>query len=1092
MLFYKEKEMIVLHLSFFAGSCYLWGETPAKRIPKRRGRPPKNPKPLPSPFNVSRAKLEEALAVAGIKAKCGKKVGPAMIAWMPSLKDQPVGSSLLVAEPLSAGQEPEIRPWEVTPIVLLPDEVISLLIACAGHRNLVPGVVIGGDVSFWVMALRFAGSLAATGRFLPGVKQENGTCIALWEPVILGEDMDNLVALASRMPAACYCLTPDAVPPDVHAPSVLRGFTAMLIDALAGQEATLQQGKPKKRQGKAAGNASIHERWLAALRAPSGQLEGDTAELAKLTSQVKEWRRKVYTLSAASYRFCFRLEEPGAGEQGAECVGEKRAEQPGAGEGTEGPGVGKSGEKQLIAEKSAAKKQKKSPKKKKAGDREETWMVRYLLQARDDPSLLIPATDAWEGRVKLKLKGGKRGLLREFMLTALGQATCFSPQVEESIKSGVPAGFTLDSSGAFEFLHNQAPLLRQAGFGVMLPSWWTKKGSKARLSIRGKVSSPPFQSGGGLDMNQVVSFDWEVALGDEVLSPQELDALARLKSPLVKLRGQWVEVDAGEIKTALDFWRKKASQQLTARDIMRLSLGAVKQPGNLTLESLDASGWMGDLLERLEGEKPCTDVPPPQGFQGELRPYQARGYTWLNFLSEIGFGACLADDMGLGKTIQSLALLQHRYEQCERGPVLLICPTSVIANWEKEAARFTPELPVLIHHGPSRKKGKAFKKAVAEHAVVISSYALLGREGDLFQKVHWDGVILDEAQNIKNPQTQQARAARSLEADYRLALTGTPVENNVGDLWSLMEYLNPGFLGNQAEFKRSFLVPIQVHRNREAADALKHLTRPFILRRLKTDRSIIDDLPDKMEMKAFCPLTQEQASLYAAVIKEIEAALEESEGIERKGLILSALTKFKQVCNHPAQFLKDNSALPGRSGKLIRLTEMSEEILAAGERALIFTQFAEMGKLLQRYLMETFGYPVLYLHGGVSKKERDQMVDIFQGEGGPPFFILTIKAGGTGLNLTRANHVFHFDRWWNPAVENQATDRAFRIGQQKNVQVYKFLCRGTIEERIDEMIERKVQLAEDIVGSGESWLTELSTDEFKDLMALREEAIGEW
>jgi hypothetical protein len=504
MLFYKEKEMIVLHLSFFAGSCYLWGETPAKRIPKRRGRPPKNPKPLPSPFNVSRAKLEEALAVAGIKAKCGKKVGPAMIAWMPSLKDQPVGSSLLVAEPLSAGQEPEIRPWEVTPIVLLPDEVISLLIACAGHRNLVPGVVIGGDVSFWVMALRFAGSLAATGRFLPGVKQENGTCIALWEPVILGEDMDNLVALASRMPAACYCLTPDAVPPDVHAPSVLRGFTAMLIDALAGQEATLQQGKPKKRQGKAAGNASIHERWLAALRAPSGQLEGDTAELAKLTSQVKEWRRKVYTLSAASYRFCFRLEEPGAGEQGAECVGEKRAEQPGAGEGTEGPGVGKSGEKQLIAEKSAAKKQKKSPKKKKAGDREETWMVRYLLQARDDPSLLIPATDAWEGRVKLKLKGGKRGLLREFMLTALGQATCFSPQVEESIKSGVPAGFTLDSSGAFEFLHNQAPLLRQAGFGVMLPSWWTKKGSKARLSIRGKVSSPPFQSGGGLDMNQAV------------------------------------------------------------------------------------------------------------------------------------------------------------------------------------------------------------------------------------------------------------------------------------------------------------------------------------------------------------------------------------------------------------------------------------------------------------------------------------------------------------------------------------------------------------------------------------------------------------
>lgn len=1050
--------MIVLHLSFFSGSCFLWGEMPAERISKRRGRPSKNPRPLPSPFNVSRSKLGEALAAAGLKIKSRKKAGPAMIAWMPSLRNRPAGSSLLVAEPTAAGQQPEIRPWEVTALSLLPDEVISLLIACAGQRNLVPGVAIGGDFTFWGTALRYAGSLAARGRFLPGVKQENGASIAIWEPVLLGEDMESLVDLAEKMPASCFCLTAEAVPPDTPASSVLYGFISMLVDALARQVATdQQQNKPKTktRRGNASDyKASIHERWLAALRAPSGLLEGDPPELAKLATQVKEWRRKVYTLTAAPYRFCFRLEEPEAGEPGSELQ--------------------------------------EHPRKKRTGGKEEPWMVRYLLQARDDPSLLIPVTDAWEGRVKLKFKGGTRGRVREFVLTALGQAACLSPQVEESIKSGVSAGFTLDSSGACEFLHNQAPLLRQAGFGVMLPSWWAKKGNGARLSIRGRVSSPPFKSGGGLYMDQVVSFDWEVALGDEVLSPEELETLARLKAPLVKLRGQWVEVDAGEIKKALNFWRKKVSQQLTARDIVQLSLGAAKQPENLPLRSLNASGWLGDLLERLQGEKPCADVPPPRGLQGELRPYQARGYAWLNFLSEIGFGACLADDMGLGKTVQSLALIQHRYEQGGRGPVLLICPTSVIANWEKEAARFTPELPLLVHHGPARKKGRAFQKAAGEHAVVISSYALLGREGDLFQKVHWDGVILDEAQNIKNPLTRQARAARSLKANYRIALTGTPVENNVGDLWSIMEYLNPGFLGNQAEFKRSFLVPIQVHRDREAADALKHLTRPFILRRLKTDRSIIKDLPDKLEMKVFCPLTQEQASLYAAVIKEVEAVIEGSEGIERKGLILSALSKFKQVCNHPAQFLKDNSPIPGRSGKLIRLTEMCEEILAAGDRALIFTQFAEMGEMLQRYLMETFGYPVLFLHGGVAKKERDRMVNLFQGEDGPPFFILTIKAGGTGLNLTRANHVFHFDRWWNPAVENQATDRAFRIGQQKNVQVYKFLCRGTIEEKIDEMIERKVKLAQDIVGSGEAWLTELSTEEFKELMALRDEALGEW
>ncbi|NLG86709.1 MAG: DEAD/DEAH box helicase [Firmicutes bacterium] len=1028
--------MIILHLGFFVGNCYLWGETPAEHFPKRRGRPPKKPKLLPSPFDVSGAKLKLALAAGGIEIE--DKAETAMTAWLPSVADRPVGSSLLVAPPPSADQELTIRPWKVTALCLLPDDAISFLTACAGRRNLAPSVVIGADIAFWVQALRFVGSLAARGRFLPGVKQEKKGYVAVWEPVLSGNDMESLVALARSMPASCYCLTADNMSPDIHAPSVVFGFSALIIDTLARQEAGLLQGKGRAR---AAGQTSMHQRWLAALKTPSGFLLGDPAELVKLTYQIKEWRRRVYTLSAAPYRFCFRLEEP-------DPVG--------------------------------------------SGSEDETWVVRYLLQAKDDPSLLIPVLDAWKGGVKLKITGENLAVRREFILTALGQAACFSPQIEDSVRSGIPAGITLNSSGAFDFLRNQAPLLKQAGFAVMLPAWWTSQGSRARLTITGRAVSSPFLSPGSIGLDDVVSFDWQVALGDEVLTAEELAALARLKSPLVKLRGQWVEGDAGEIKEALNFWRKKASHQLTARDVVKLSLGVVKQPDNLPLRSLSASGWLGDLLQRLQGDKPCPDLPSPLGLNGQLRPYQLRGYAWLNFLSQIGFGACLADDMGLGKTIQCLAVLQHRYEQGLRGPALLICPTSVIANWEKEAARFTPELPLLVHHGPARKKGNAFKKAAEKQALVISSYALLGREGDLFQKVQWDGVILDEAQNIKNPLTQQAQAARSLKANYRIALTGTPVENNVGDLWSVMEFLNPGLLGNQAEFKRSFLVPIQIQHNQKVARTLKRLTGPFILRRLKTDRSIIQDLPDKIESKVFCSLTQEQASLYAAVIEEIEAALDISDGIQRQGLILAALSKFKQVCNHPAQFLKDNSELAGRSGKLIRLTEILEEILAAGERALIFTQFADMGRLLHRYLMETFGYPALFLHGGVPKKERDQMIDLFQGEDGPPFFILTIKAGGTGLNLTQANHVFHFDRWWNPAVENQATDRVYRIGQQKNVQVYKFVCKGTIEERIDEIIERKLELAENIVGSGESWLTKLTTAEFKQLMALREEAVGDW
>jgi SNF2 family DNA or RNA helicase len=446
--------------------------------------------------------------------------------------------------------------------------------------------------------------------------------------------------------------------------------------------------------------------------------------------------------------------------------------------------------------------------------------------------------------------------------------------------------------------------------------------------------------------------------------------------------------------------------------------------------------------------------------------------------------------MGLGKTIQALALIARDWEANGKRPVLLLCPTSVVNNWQKEAARFTPGLPVMVHHGVGRRKGEAFRAEVEKHAIVLSTYALLHRDLEHLREVSWAGVILDEAQNIKNPETKQAQAARSIPSDYRLALTGTPVENNVGDLWSIMEFLNAGLLGTQSEFKRTFFIPIQAEQDPEAAARLKRLTGPFILRRLKTDKSIIADLPDKLEMKVFCSLTKEQASLYTAVVREAERSLDRAEGIQRKGLILATLSKLKQICNHPAQFLGDNSSIPGRSGKLARLREMLEEVLAVGDRALVFSQFAEMGEILRRHLQETFGREVLFLHGAVPKRQRDRMVERFQGDAdGPPLFILSLKAGGTGLNLTRASHVFHFDRWWNPAVEDQATDRAFRIGQTRNVQVHKYLCAGTLEEKIDEMIERKKAVAGQVIGAGEGWLTELSNQDLKRLFALRTEAV---
>jgi len=680
--------------------------------------------------------------------------------------------------------------------------------------------------------------------------------------------------------------------------------------------------------------------------------------------------------------------------------------------------------------------------------------------------------------------------VREYMLSSLGQAAGICSDIAASLEGPQPAGYTLDTSNAHRFLTEEAAALEQAGFGVMLPAWWTRKGTKTKLAVRANVKSPKMQ-GSGLSLESLVQFNWEVALGDQKLTLRELEALANLKTPLVRVRGQWVELNAAEIQAAIEFWRKQAAGEATIRDVVQMALGAKDGVSGFEFQGVTATGWIKEFLEQLDGQAAFDELPPPQSLLGTLRPYQVRGYSWLAFLKQWGLGACLADDMGLGKTIQTLALVQRDWETNGKGQVLLVCPTSVVNNWQKEATRFTPELPVLVHHGVGRKKGETFKKEVQRHAIVICSYGLLHRDIKLLQDVKWSGVVLDEAQNIKNPETRQAKAARSLSADYRISLTGTPVENNVGDLWAIMDFLNPGFLGTQTEFKRNFFLPIQARRDPDVAQRLKRVTGPFILRRLKTDKSIISDLPEKLEMKVFCTLTREQASLYAAVLKETEKTLKEASGIQRRGLIFSTLSKLKQVCNHPAQFLGDNSSIPDRSGKLARLDEMLEEILEVGDRTLVFSQFAEMGEILRRHLQETFGCEVLFLHGGVPRRQRDSMVERFEsGAAGPPIFILSLKAGGTGLNLTRANHVFHFDRWWNPAVENQATDRAFRIGQTRNVQVHKFICAGTLEERIDEMIEGKKEVAEKVIGTGEGWLTELSNQELREIFALRQGAVG--
>jgi len=1043
--------MLILHAAFYENRLLVWGEIPPPPAPPVRrvskGRL-KAAKPPPLPYDAGKEHLVKALQEAGLGRLLNGLAGDTAVAWLPTRKNRPLASSPLIAESSDLKSAADLSPWQVTAPALPPAGEIELLCACVNREVLAPGLIIGKDLAFWAQALRFAGSLAARQRFLPGLQNIQGTYRARWEPVLTGPDGGVAVRLAALMPRVGRALTPDAASPPVRtAAKVLEDFLGRMVDQLirspaptAAEPGPARRGRPAR---KAPGFDSLHDQWLHALQAMDGMMAGPSGDLAQLQEQIQKWRRPIAITAATPFRLCFRLEEP-------------EEEAPSA------PG-------------------------------QEQWFVRYLLQAANDPSLLIPVKEAW------KPKKSTAALLRkgefhakEYLLVSLGQSARLCPGLAAGLQAALPDGHLLDTPGAFDFLTEKALLLEQTGFGVMLPAWWTGRGAKMRLSARAQVKSPKMVGGSGINLDQIVRFDWQLALGDEDLSLAELQELVERKSSLVKVRGQWVQLNAEEIQAALDFWRKKAEAGITAREALQMALGGVEAPAVLPFAGLSAQGWIGDLLAKLQGQAAFAELPVPEGFHGILRPYQVRGYSWLNFLKQWGLGACLADDMGLGKTVQTLALIARERQANHQEPVLLVCPTSVVGNWQKEAARFTPELPVLVHHGVTRAKGKALAKQVKKFAMVISSYALLHRDFELLKDIPWSVLILDEAQNIKNPETKQARAARALPAGCRLALTGTPVENNVGDLWSIMEFLNPGFLGPQTAFKRSFFIPIQANRDPEATRRLQHLTGPFILRRLKTDPKVIADLPEKNEMKVFCNLTKEQASLYAAVLEEAARALDGADGIQRKGVILGLLSKLKQVCNHPAQFLADNSPVPGRSGKLARLTEMVEELLQVKDRALIFTQFAEMGKILQRHLQETFGREVLFLHGGTPKKQRDNMVERFQADDSRlPLFILSLKAGGTGLNLTGANHVFHFDRWWNPAVENQATDRAFRIGQTKNVQVHKFLCVGTLEEKIDDMIERKKEVAEVVVGAGEGWLTELSTAKLHDLMALRREALGD-
>ncbi|WP_033098048.1 DEAD/DEAH box helicase [Rhodococcus pyridinivorans] len=672
----------------------------------------------------------------------------------------------------------------------------------------------------------------------------------------------------------------------------------------------------------------------------------------------------------------------------------------------------------------------------------------------------------------------------------LGTALQAYPRLQDVPRDPDSLDLLLPTPVVVDLVEHGARELDAAGIAVLLPRAWTRVDPSLRLQVESPVA-PVSADDSVVGMNAIVSYEWQLAVGDMLLTPSEMEELVAANSDLVKLRGKWVRADAEALARAARYVTAHSAEDATLGSLFAQFTGDDAPPAEVT--EISASGWVEMLLD---GQAHPEPVPVPAGLNAELRPYQQRGLDWLAFMSRLGLGAVLADDMGLGKTIQVLALLAHERESGLRNaPTLLVCPMSVVGNWQREAERFVPDLRVHVHHGAQRLSGPALAAAAADHDLVVTTYAIAARDVAQLATLTWQRVVLDEAQHVKNTATAQSRATRAVPAAHRIALTGTPVENRLEELRAILDFANPSLLGTAASFRARFAVPIERDHDAVAAARLRALSAPFVMRRVKTDPDVISDLPEKFEQTVRANLTAEQAALYRAVVDDMMRRIRDKEGMARKGAVLAALTRLKQVCNHPAHYLGDGSPVlrrgRHRSGKLGLVEDIVESVLADGEKVLLFTQFREFGELLVPYLEERFATTVPFLHGGVSKGRRDAMVDGFQSEGGPPIMVLSLKAGGTGLNLTAANHVVHLDRWWNPAVENQATDRAFRIGQRRDVQVRKLVCVGTVEERIDEMLTGKQELAEIVVGSGENWITELSTDQLHSLLTLGDDAVGD-
>ncbi len=1010
------------------GSFFFWGEGPFVPIQKKRGRKPTQPKPQRHPF---------ALSPATLKKIAGKFPGnPALFyegettLWLPTTDRGPDPSPELYKNrsPVEHGAR-VLAPWSVATMSAPIASVIPLFLQGVEDTD---DARYGASIQAWSVVALFAGELVVKGSIVPGFRPVGkNTITGMWRPELRYEDTRRLNELAAAMPPLVRAHFNHDGQEDSPRLPVWRFIDEAVQAFVTGSY--IDKGRKNKVKEKER-DSPAEEVWYRSLKGEDLTIADNSPVLREL----KTWLAgPPLAKKQERCNTCFTVQEP--------------------------------------------------------ADEESAWRVGFFLQSKDDPTLLVPASEVWSGQPGKTAHQvtPESGFSQERMLYDLGAAAKIYPPIRDALKKARPQGIILPPEKVYSFLTETAPILGEIGCTVLLPSWW--KHGRQHPSVRMEFKEKPVPKGGrkgSFSLDTVLSFDWKVAIGDEELSPLEFEELSKRKLPLMKVRGRWVIFDPDEVQRVIHAFKKEyPDQEITLSDALALNLGG-QGDEKLPLSGVTSEGPLREFMDRLVFAEVPGAITLPKTFTGTLRPYQEKGVAWLSMLAGSGMGACLADDMGLGKTVQVIAHLAIGKKNGKgKKKTLLVCPMSIIGNWMRELRRFAPSIRVHLHHGSKRCSGEEFDRQREESDLVITSYQMVQRDEELLSAGHWDCVVLDEAQNIKNHATKQARAVRKLRSSSRIVLTGTPVENRLFELWSIMEFLNPGYLGTAASFQKQFSIPIERHHDTERALTLKKIIRPFLLRRVKTDRQIITDLPDKMIFREFCPLTKEQVTLYDAAVKEMLERLDSLEGIARRGAVLVTLMRLKQICNHPALFLNDGSDLLARSGKVERLCEVLEEVLTNDERSLIFTQFSSFGEMLKPYLERIFSTEVLFLHGGTKREARDEMVMRFSQESGPKIFILSLKAGGTGLNLTAANHVFHIDRWWNPAVEDQATDRAFRIGQSRNVEVHLMMSAGTLEEKIDAALEEKRALAGSIIGTGEDWISGLSTGELRELLALRKEAL---